>query len=173
MIALGVGQPYPLPVPSEGAMADFLGPSNRLLVCIPDPTNAEIKALKKGCMACGLLSKNGAILLIWQFGDKKGRPVLTLDSPFDARLVRDIQLHNIESPHSRLVIEVHIVDGSSLLVKGLRAVTMSPELSLAFLAAVQDQLASSFSGTAQHDQWALKSPPELLLQSTIHKMGEA
>lgn len=171
-ILLTLDQPYPFKLASEGVIAEFLRPSgNILIVAIPGISAEEEKALRKGEMRCGMLFKNGAILFLWQFL-LKGKPVLSMDSQFNSKIIHDIQLHNIETAETRLLIEVHIIDTESGLIKGLRGITMPPALTLKFFSAVQDQLAGAENGESQHAIWAQLEPEQLTKSTRMFLMGE-
>lgn len=172
LVELAVNQPYPMGLPlGEGAISDFLRPaSNRLLIVMPDITESEARVLRNGEMRGGMLSKNGAILFLWQFG-KKGKPIITLDSPFDIRSIQDIQLYNIDNKETRLVIDVHIVDSKSKMVRGLRSLTMPPGFSIDFLCAVQDQISSINFGETQHHKWMALQPCALTKQTQMWLLG--
>ena len=171
---ISVNEPYPFQLPSaEGAISDFLRPgSNRLLIAIHGITKDEEKALRKGQLRCGLLAKNGAILFLWQFRNNRNDPIFTLDSPFDARLINDIQFYDVKSTETRVNVDVHVVDMSTQLVRALRSITMPPGLSLEFLSAVQDQLASHEAGKEQMQRWMRKEPYELSKQTQMWLMGK-
>lgn len=172
MITLAVNQPYPFPLPgADGAVADFLRQSgNRLLITMPGISEREARVMRTGALHSGMLVGNGAILLLWQFRDKHNKPVITLDSPFDARVIQDINWHNIDNTEQRLVIDAHIVDSDTNIIRGLRAVTMPPTLTLAFFSAVQDQLAAH-GGDAQWRIWMQSQPVELFKSIRTHIMG--
>lgn len=169
---LVVNQQYPFKLPfGEGAVADFLRPSsNRLLILMSNISSVECKILRSGEIRCGFLSKNGAILFLWQFIEK-GKPVITLDSPFDARLIPDIQLYDVDDKITRLVVDVHIVDSATKIVRGLRSITMPPGLTLDFLSAVQDQISSNISGKEQLQEWMLCQPFELAKKMQMLPLG--
>ena len=173
LATLAVNELYPSKLPvGEGAVSDFLRPaSNRLLITMKDISNAEAKVLKKGEMRGGLLAKNGAILFLWQFREK-GKPVFTFDSPFDARVIHDIQLYNIENKETRLAIDIHIVDSESKMVRGLRSITMPPGFTIEFLSAVQDQITNHNSGEQQYQQWMASQPYELAHQTNMWLLGK-
>lgn len=173
LVTLSVNKPYPYDLNvSEGAISNFLVKNeNRLIIAMPNISKEEAWAFKKGAMRCGMLAKNGAILFIWQFFDKKV-PVATLDSPFDARLINNIDLHNIENEYQRLSISVDIVDTATNLVRGLRLITMPPNLTVTFLSAVQDQLASAESGDSQYQIWMTFRPDDLAKQTKMWDMGQ-
>jgi hypothetical protein len=171
--AIAVGEIYPFKLPScEGVVSDFLrSGSNRLLIAINDISRDEEKTLRKGELRCGMLAKNGAVLLIWQFRDNRGKPLFTLESPFDARLIKDIQLYDVSNSKTRINIDIHIVDLSTKLIRGLRSITMPPSLTVEFLSAVQDQLATLEAGNNQHQRWMSIEPHELTTQTQKWLMG--
>lgn len=173
MCTLAVNEQYPLSVPVESARAEFLRDSgNILLIALAGISDYEANALRRGPMRCGLLAKNGAILFLWQFRDESGKLVFTLDSQFDARIIPDIALHNIENSGQRLMIDVHIVDIDTGLLRGLRDITMPPGLTVKFLSAVQDQLTTHETGKEQIQRWMGEEPYTLAEQTKMWLMGE-
>jgi hypothetical protein len=169
---IAVGENYPYLIPGQdGALSEFLRASNTLIITLQGIDKREALALRKGNLFCGILAMNGAILFLWQFHDKKGRPVLTLDSPFESRVIQDINLHKIENSKQRLLIEVHIVDSITNKVIGLRALTMPPELTIEFLTKVQEQLSSIDNGEAQMQAWMTQQPNHLISRIKTHQMG--
>jgi hypothetical protein len=170
MTMLAVGKPYPVPV-GEMVGADFLRASgNRLLIALPGIDQAEARALKKGRMLVGMMADGGAILLLWRFCDERGRPVLTLDTPFDARVIPDLALHNIDNAEQRLAIELHAVDSRNNLVRALRLVTMPADFTRRFLSAVQDQLAAVGGGMLL-DDWMQTPAQDLADEIEMVEMG--
>jgi len=172
-VSMSVNELYPFELPlEEGAVSDFLrSSSNRLLVVMPDISAYEAKVLRKGEMRGGFLAKNGAMLFLWQFMDK-GKRLITLDSPFDSRVIPDINLHNVETTETRLVIEVHIVDSVSKIIRGLRSITMPPGMTLEFFSAVQDQIANTCSGEKQHQKWMMSQPHDLTKRTQMWLLGK-
>ncbi|MFM2005948.1 MAG: hypothetical protein RLZZ09_1603 [Pseudomonadota bacterium] len=168
-LILAVGQPYPLPYPNGfGAAAQFLSVQGHILqVIIPDMRPEEAQALRQGRMRGGILVEGSAILLLFEFADAQGRPILVFDCPFDIRRVapENRELPNVDHPnHTRMMIQVHGVDGQGIL-RSLRGVTLSPDLTCAFLAAVMDQLASAASSQPVIDR-GQQLDPQLLLRMT-------
>ena len=172
MIELIVGKPYPLPTPSqEGASANFLVSSgNTLQINIPDLSKEELFALKKGTIKAGFLYDKGDMLWLFQFFDKKG-PVFTLDSPFDVRLIPSdlLALHDITNDQQRLVIDIHVVDSG--ILRALRGVTMPNELTINFLAAVQDQISTSQKNSSMAN-WLQQSPDQLCRSTKMFALGK-
>ncbi|MEZ9061028.1 MULTISPECIES: hypothetical protein [unclassified Vibrio] len=171
---MSVGQCYPiqLPVHGQGAIAELMRPSgNRLIVTMPDISQYEESILRRGELHCGLLEKDGAILLLWQFRDGKTK-VATLDSPFDARLIPDMTMEELTTPESRYCIEIHIVDSSTNVLRGLRSITMPAGLSRDLMNAVKKQLRSYSNGEAKMSRWMQKVPHKLAKKTLMWKMGE-
>jgi hypothetical protein len=168
-----VDQPYPVNLNhAEGAIADFLRPSgNRLMVLLPGMAAKEVQALRYGEMRGGFIVKNSAILMLWQFL-VNGEPILTLDSPFDVRRIQDLRLYDVVSSETRLLIEMHAVDTLSGILKGIRAITMTNDMTLELYSAVQDQLISKVDSGAQLQIWMRKEPIELVKDAKMWVLGQ-
>lgn len=138
------GERYPLALNNmEGAKAEFLtAEGNLLLIGMPDLQRSEAQAIRTGKMKAGFIKDGPLILWVFEFpGD------LVFDCPFDIRLLSDDRRHlpNITNPEERLLIDIHLVDTATDVVRGLRRVTLPPKLSVEFLNAVQDQLTDTRS----------------------------
>jgi hypothetical protein len=81
----------------------------------------------------------------------------------------DRQLHNIDNAEQRLLIDLHAVDDKGIL-RAIRAVTLPPALTLAFLSAVQDQLSVTTSGRRMA-MWFSKQPEELAKIIKMETLG--
>ena len=173
-LLLECGKPYPLPlVTREGASAQFLmRQSSVLQVVIPGMDTLEEWALTQGDLKAGILSGGGACLLLFQFYGRDARPILTFDCPFDIRILPEDArvLPNIETAESRFVFEVHAIDERCIL-RGLRPVTMPPDMTREFFSAVQDQLASHAAGEVRLQEWMRFEPVELVKRITMHHCG--
>lgn len=145
MIKLARGEPYPLPLEhGEGAAAQFLTKTGNILqIVLPGMNAKEKNALRTGMIKAGFLYQGGAMLFLFQFYGSDGKPLITFDAPYDIRLypANRRNLHSIENEEQRLAIEIHAVDEKKIL-RALRLVTMPPPMTLAFLSAVQEQLAA-------------------------------
>lgn len=136
------GATYPIRLGRmEGARADFLtNDGNLLLIGMPGVQRSEAQAIRKGRMKAGFIKDGPLLLWVFEFpGD------LIFDCPFDIRLIpKDrLWLPDMTNEQQRLLIDIHLVDSASNVVKGLRGVTLSPKLSMDFLAAAQDQIADA------------------------------
>lgn len=173
MILLERGKPYPLQHPKQdAAVADFLRRSgNRLLIVLSGMNAREENAFRHGMITAGFLYQDGALLWLFRFYDNKGIILFTFDAPFDARVIPDDdrQLHDIDNAEQRLVIDIHAVDDKGIL-RAIRAVTLPPTLTLSFLSAVQDQLATS-AGERQMALWMSKQPEQLSVTVKLETLG--
>ncbi len=169
MIELYRGKPYPLPIHNaEGASANFLTTGGNILqICLPGMTRSEERVYRKNPVRAGVLIDLPLILLLFDYG---GNDVL--DCPFDARLIRNRQLPDIETRQQRLFVESHIIDTETGILRGLRGFTLAPKTTLDFLSAVQDQLAMPSDPAAfaerlhriyRHDNRQLTRKTEMIL----------
>ncbi|MDG2841095.1 MULTISPECIES: hypothetical protein [Vibrio harveyi group] len=172
-VMLTVGQTYPMQVPvfGGGATAEFMRSfGNKLVVIMPGISEYEAEVFRRGNLNCGLLEKDGAILLLWEFRDGRSK-VVTLDSPFDARIIPDLTMDESSISESGFSIDIHIVDSSNNMVKGLRRATMPIGLSRELMSAVKKQLRSKLDGEAQMNRWMQKEPYQLAKKTLMWEMA--
>lgn len=174
MIKLARGEPYPLPMQhGEGAAAQFLLKTGNILqIVLPGMDAKEQTALRSGMIKAGILYRSGAMLLLFQFYGNNGKPLITLDAPFDIRLlpVDQRQLHSIDNADQRLAIEIHAVDENKI-VRALRLVTMPPSMTVRFLSAVQDQLAA-IGGSTIMATWLQQQSHDLIETTETWILGQ-
>ncbi|MEE7625459.1 hypothetical protein V3O24_04735 [Methylobacter sp. Wu8] len=174
MTILERGKPYPLPINrKEGAAAQFLLKSGSILqIILPGMSAKEQTALRSGMIKSGFLYNSGSMLFLFQFYGDQGKPLITFDAPFDARLIqdKDRELHNIDNAEHRLVIEIHAVDEKKTL-RALRLVTLPPAMTLAFLSAVQEQLAATDKPGIMAN-WMQRQPDELIETTETWILGK-
>lgn len=142
---LNLGKPYPFPI-KEGATANFLTKSGNVLqIGLSGITKEEVYALKKNPVKIGIIVDQPLILFLFDFGDG-----CQYDCPFDVRLYSGHQLAfpDVSTEEQRLFIELHVVELSTNLIKVLRAFTLPHELTVKFLSAAKDQLASPMNEAA-------------------------
>ena len=142
MMQIARGEKYPLPLGAmEGAAANLLTDGGNLLqIGMSNIQRSEAQAIRKGQMKAGFIKDGPLILWVFEFpGD------LIFDCPFDARLVPhgSLVLPDITNVQQRLLIDIHLVDTATRIVKGIRVITLPGKLTLDFLIAVQDQLADT------------------------------
>lgn len=173
---LAVGRPYPFKLAPyhDGAATQFLlKGGNVLQILITKPSSDEIWSMKKGTIKAGFLYENSSLLWLFRFLDKKDKPVLDFDCPFDVRIIPrdDLALHSIENEKQRLAIEIHVVDEKHI-VRALRLVTLSPKMTIDFLSAVQRQMAS-VQPSSEDNKWTNYSIDELnKVCNNMEKLGQ-
>jgi len=174
MVKLARGEPYPLPLEQgEGAAAQFLTKTGNVLqIVLPDMDAKEQTALRSGMIKAGFLYDGGAMRFLFQFYGDKGKPLITFDAPFDIRILspKERNLHNIDNAEQRLAIEIHAIDEKKIL-RALRLVTMPPDMTLKFLSAVQEQLAT-IDKPGVMNQWLQHEPSELIKKTETWVLGK-
>lgn len=137
MIKFAVGNLYP-GIYREGITAEFFrNDANTLIIALDAITPQERDAYKKGKVRAGFLFEQGVILLFFKFGE-----LPWMDCPFNASIISRDQLSIpvLETDSTRLVIEIHVIDHTSRLLKVIRAVSLSPVLSRGLVSAANRQI---------------------------------
>ncbi|MDP9590499.1 UNVERIFIED_ORG: hypothetical protein J2W19_003058 [Shinella zoogloeoides] len=142
MVKLERGGQYPMRLGNlEGAKADFLTTGgNLLLIGMPGIQRSEAQAIRNGWMKAGFIKDGPLILWVFEFpGD------LIFDCPFDTRIIPKgrLSLPDITNNQQRLLVDIHLVDSATNVLKCIRGITLPSKLSLDFLSAAQDQLADT------------------------------
>lgn len=160
-----LGKVFPRPLPhstGDGASAQFLTkPGNQLIITYDTPSSEEIRIINEGEMYAGIIVDQPAIILLFAIGSE------TFECPFDIRIIPEDyrELVDITKETQRLAVVVHLVDSRTKIVKANRLITLSPQTTLGFLAAIQDQLADVRGTDIVLDRY-LNLP-----QQTLFKMG--
>ncbi|MBV2184848.1 MAG: hypothetical protein KUL88_09955 [Rhizobium sp.] len=132
---------YPLPLLSkaDGAAANFLLESGNLLqIGLANIARSEALLIRKGTIEAGFIHDGPLILWVFVIGPN------IFECPFDARLLpRPRSIPTTTNDDQRLGIEIHLIDTWTMILKGLRYVTLAPGLSRRFLQSVQEQLADA------------------------------
>ena len=109
-----------------------------------------------------------------EFSNPQGQPILIFDCPFDLRRVSSVhwELPDIDHPlKTRMLIQVHGIDGGGIL-RSLRGMTLSPELTGNFLAAVMDHVASITSSEPAIERWQQLDPHLLPRMTHMSECGQ-
>jgi len=177
-VTLETGKTYPYGVVPDGAKIDFLAnDTNVMLVGLPYLTEIDAKGIISGDAKCGLIHKDGALLLLFSF--KTAHDVISFDVPFDASLIpkEQLKLDDVTTSTRRVLFQIHLVDSATNTFAGIRYLTFSPELTLEFFDVVQDQLANPHrqkSVLAQIDAWQRQFEPQNMehLTTSMHLLGQ-
>lgn len=173
-VFLTLGQQYPLASPNiDGTAAEFLANEENILkIRLSNLSTKEVTAFRSGMMMAGFLYKNGALLWLFEFHDYEGL-ILTLDAPFDARIIPDELRSSIPKDplKQRLSIQIHVVDELNIL-RALRVVSMPKDLTINFISSTQEQH-SCLAGKNILNSWMKEKPHLLVSQCDMHVMGRA
>lgn len=158
-------KPFPQELPiKNGAIAELLRPSrNTLLIVTPDCNPSIEHTINRGQMSCGMVHNDGAIMLRWEFDNGVNSPIF-YDTPYDARIVPDLELLDVTSSTMRLLITVFLVDSSTGILRAIRSVTVSHEFTLTFLASLD-------SGENQYNAWESLTDEQYEARLKMHIMG--
>lgn len=154
--SLQVGQPYLQGRTSWPECSQFNVRAGHveLVLFLARPSADETLAARTGEAEFALVVEGDLLVWLYRFGrGKTGIP--WSDAPYSWHLVPTDQQQlppPFETPQSRWLLQVHLVDASNGLLRGLRAVTLSPALSRELRAAVQAQAARPWPGQEAYDR---------------------
>ena len=125
-LVLEVGQPMdpPIPFPGNGTHYNYNKYGHWFIVMLDIPTPEEVHQITSDPVKFGIYEYEGVIFFLAKFGDLPWN-----DAPYSA-----LRLSEEERPDTRTIegqhaaIQVILVDSRTNLIKGLRIVTLSPEL---------------------------------------------
>ncbi len=139
MIGLEVGQPFmgprrPLP---EGVQLSLSGDTPELHLILSGLTPPELEAITRGQAEFGLYEQEGLLFFLYRFLGA----IPWSDTPYSLareEAVRSVQLQPLGQA-TRAVLTVILVSSEDAVVRGLRQVTLSPEVTRALWGAVEAQ----------------------------------
>jgi hypothetical protein len=146
VIRLAIGQPYIADRDSwpDGAIEyNYAGGGHELRMFWSAPTDAEVKAVRRGRMDLGLLVEPPVITLVWKI---EGATDWS-DCPYTIHRVEPgrRQLPPIDaSPQDRALLTVLLVDSDTGILRAIRALTLPPLATAQLHAAIRAQAAAPF-----------------------------
>ena len=177
-MVLVVGERYPEnllnSLGQEGAVTEFLREmGNILFISLHNITPYETKSVRKGDMYGGLLIDHDKISFLWQFR-VNGKNVFSFHGVYDVRLVPDLNLPNMDEPAHYLVMQVHMIDTKTRILKVIRGITMPPEMTVRFINAINVQLTGigGVAGSIPFDEWNNYEPYQLATKVRMYKLGK-
>jgi len=171
-IELGKKWPGIIPPLPEFSQLHLLDHGNNLFVAgLPDLTPAEIRTFRESPVDIGLLIRGGAMIIMFQFRDRKGRSVWFC-CPFDPKRIPDSD-RSIEEPEpgERLVMSFALIEMRSGITKALRSFTWHPETTILFhdLSLKMIETGTAQTTTAATDLLLSRYTNEELAQMMIFK----
>ncbi|MGB3899771.1 MAG: hypothetical protein WA973_14600 [Mesorhizobium sp.] len=138
-VQIGVGGPSPYPAMADGATLD-IGPTGlTLIVSMSNPAKAEIRAIRRGQLDIAMMTVGSTAVLLWRFKDKRGRPMIELESVFHIGLLpsdmRRVPSGDAGKVHGVLIL----LQDERATCRGLRFVSLPVEVSNAVDAVVKMQ----------------------------------
>lgn len=147
-VTLARGERYPLPYTEGIVFESMAGSGHMLKIMMPDLDQKEIKEYRRGTMRAGVLYEDGIIMFVFKFG---GQP--WIEAPFNVRLIpaERLDITKQESVVERILLDIHLVDTATGILKGLRGTTLSPALTKEFIRLVHKQLDDPAADPAHYD----------------------
>lgn len=155
MEKLEVGKPY---IPGkntydEGSRYVYRQGGHELLLTMATPSRAEVEAARVGESEFALFTEGPLLVLLYRFG-RPGEGIPWGDAPYSWHLlpaeVRDLPSADLEAG-KRALIHVTLVDAATGLIRSLRLVSLSPELTRELHAAIRAQAAAPWPPAGGYD----------------------
>jgi hypothetical protein len=150
MHRLEVGQPYPVHLP-ESVQYNYRGGQHELLMVMGRLTEEEVAAVRSGPCDFGLLVSGPVIFFLYRFGDE----IPWSDAPYSLWLVpasERVEPPTEWRPDTRALLTVILVEQESAIVRVLRAVTFSPEFTMAIHGQIWAQATMRWRGRERYDR---------------------
>lgn len=150
-----VGRPYRQGVRQlpQGAHYSYGLAGHELLLAIPSPEKGEVEAVRQGEAEFALFTAGSLVVLLYRLG-RAGSGIPWGDAPYSWHLVpeerRDVPSADLEAG-KRAVLSVHLVDAATGIVRALRLVSLSPELTRELHQAIRSQALGAWPPPGGYD----------------------
>ncbi len=134
----------------ECAQYNYRGGQHELVVFFASPSPAEVEAVRAGESEFGVLVDGAPLFLLYRFG-AQGAGVPWSDAPYSIHLLPEVErvLPPAElAPEARALLHIVLVDSLSGIVRVLRAVSLSRDVTKALHSAIREQAAAPWSPAA-------------------------
>jgi hypothetical protein len=156
---------------------NFRAGQHELLLCFKDLTGPEIRAVREGQPEFGLVVLDDVIFFLYRFGGF----IHWSDAPYSWHLVpaeeRELP-KQLETPETRALLLIVLVDADSNIVRALRAVRLPPKFTAALHAAIRAQAGRAWTAEAYnahvrqaYDRWP--TTEEMLRRAVARCRGGA
>jgi hypothetical protein len=153
--ALAVGKPYH---PNRRGWAErgdynYRDGGHELLLFVGQASRSEVEAVRSGPIEFGLLVDQPFLFLLTRFLDPAGEVVLAFDCSYSWHRVPAAHrtLPAAVSPELRALLTIVLVEATDGMVRVLRTVAFSPELTRAIHKAITEQATMPYD-QAEHDR---------------------
>lgn len=147
MEMLSVNEIYPA-LMREGTRTEFFNsvhPGNILTVGLDNITEAEIEAHQHLPVYSGIIQDGPLVLVVFTWGENDLQLVSV--TPLNARIIQVADKLDMEplSVNERILVQLHLIETTTNILKGLRIFTLSTGVSQALHRACQYQLDHEFT----------------------------
>jgi len=149
MHILEVGKPYPAKLP-ESVQYNFRGGQHELLMVMRDLSEEDIADVRKGECEFAVVWNLGMIFFLYRFG----KAIPWSDAPYSWWLVPESERTIPRPPASedeRALLMIILVSAEDGIVRVLRTVTLSQEMTKWLHDCIAQQAHGGWCGTAAHD----------------------
>lgn len=151
MHRLEVGKPYPVRLP-ESIQYNYRGGQHELLMVLGRlAACCTVDDIRSGPCEFGVLMRGPVIFFLYRFGDS----LPWSDAPLSWWLVPEkerIAPPLSESPGTRALLTIILVEQETAIILALRAVTFSPEFTLAIHDAIRAQAEKGWCGELTYNR---------------------
>jgi len=122
---------------------------HELLLILDGPSAQEVRDVRSGDSEFALFEADGPLFFLYRFG----KQIPWSDSPFSLWLAPEAErLLPDPAPGTKGLLHVILVEAHTGLIRGLRAVSLSAELTAALHGALAKQATTPWRGRTQYDQ---------------------
>lgn len=130
---------------------NFYDGGYELMLRVSSPTRKEVRGVKQSACEFALVPHNDVLFFLFHF--RGGLP--WSDAPYSWHLTklagREAMPVMTEGPETRALLQVVLLDAPTGIVKVLRAVSLSPEFTMALHDAIRRQASAPWPGSAEYN----------------------
>lgn len=143
-----VGKPFPDVTPplETGPRYTYAKGQHNLLLVLDRLRPAEVTAIRSEPCEFAVTALEGVIFFLYRFGSEPWG-----DAPYSWHLQGETEVPVEPPPRSKAILTVQLVEAETDLIKVLRGVTLSPELTRTLLRAIADQARDPWDGPRTYD----------------------
>lgn len=133
----------------ETPQYNYRGGGHELVLFYGSPTSREIRDVRRGLAQFAFAVEEGVIFFLYRFGEQPWS-----DAPYSIHLVPEAE-RTVPPPEAtsetRALLNVHLVDADTGLIRANRTLSLSPEFTRGLNASIREQAARPF-GVSAHER---------------------
>ncbi len=148
MYAYEVGKPYPEVTPplAAGPRYTYSRGQHNLLLVMDRLRPVEVAAVRTDPCEFAVTALDGVILFLYRFGSQPWG-----DAPYSWHLQGETEIPSEPPPGTKALLTVQLVEAETAILKVIRAVSLSPDLTWMLFRLIADQARDPWSGPASYD----------------------